>query len=117
MTGWRKVEVVLGEEEVLILDMNDFGDLSKVNSSAIGQSKKREEIIDKVKVKTTIYNGEDDFEAVDLKATGVLKTIGDPEKAQADGHKRKIQVEKQVKMEAFTPNLNNLSSFIGQVKA
>ena len=113
--AWRKVEVVLGEEEVLILDMNDFGDLSKVNSSAIGQSKKREEIIDKVKVKTTIYNGEDDFEAGDLKATGVLKTIGDPEKAQADGHKRKIQVEKQVKMEAFTPNLNNLSSFIVQV--
>ena len=78
--AWRKVEVVLGEEEVLILDMNDFGDLSKVNSSAIGQSKKREEIIDKVKVKTTIYNGEDDFEAGDLKATGATKTIGAPEK-------------------------------------
>ena len=45
MTGWRKVEVVLGEEEVLILDMNDFGDLSKVNSSVIGQSKKCEEIL------------------------------------------------------------------------
>ena len=110
----KKIKLVFGEEKALILDKNDFGDLSKVSLSAIGQSKKRE-IIDEVKVKTTIYNGEDDFEAVDLKATGVLKTIGDPEKAQADGHKRKIQVEKQVKMEAFTPNLNNLSSFIVQV--
>ena len=111
----KKVKLEVGDDGALILDLNDFRDLSKVGPSAIGQSKKREEIIDKVKVKTTIYNGEDDFEAVDLKATGVLKTIGDPEKAQADGHKRKIQVEKQVKMEAFTANLNILSSFIVQV--
>ena len=113
--AWRKVEVVLGEEEVLILDMNDFGDLSKVNSSAIGQSKKHEEIIDEVKFKTNSYNGEDDFEAGDLKVTGFLETIRAPEKARVDGDKKKIEEEKHVKMEPFTPSLNNLSSFIVQV--
>ena len=111
----KKVKLEVGDDGALILDLNDFRDLSNVGPSAIGQSKKRKEISDEVKFKTKRDNGEDDFEAVDLKATGVLKTIGDPEKAQADGHKRKIQVEKQVKMEAFTPNLNNLSSFIVQV--
>jgi len=110
----KKIKMVFGEEKALILDKNDFGDLSKVGLSAIGQSKKRE-IIDEVKVKTTIYNGEDDFKAGDLEVIEVSMTIGAPEKVKVDGDKKKIKVEKQVKMEPFTSNLNNLSSFIVQV--
>ena len=110
----KKIKLVFGEEKALILDKNDFGDLSKVSLSAIGQSKKRE-INDEVKVKTTTYNREDDFKAGDLKVTQVSKTIGAPEKVKDDGDKKKVKVEKQVKMEPFTPNLNNLSSFIVQV--
>ena len=110
----KKIKVAFGEEKASILDKNDFGDLSKVSLSAIGQSKKRE-LIDEVKVKTTTYNGEDDFKAGDLKVTEVSKTIGAPEKVKDDGDKKKVEVEKQVKMEPFTPNLNNLSSFIVQV--
>ena len=110
----KKIKVAFGEEKASILDKNDFGDLSKVSLSAIGQSKKRE-IIDEVKVKTTIYNGEDDFKAGDLEVIEVSKTIGAPEKVKVDGDKKKVKVEKQVKMEPFTPNSNNLSSFIVQV--
>ena len=111
----KKVKLEVGEEETLILDLDNFRNLSKVGSSANGQPKNRKEIIDEVKVRTTTYNGEDDFAAGDLKATKALKTIGAPEKANVDGDKKKTKVEKQVKMEPFIPSLNNLSSFIIQV--
>ena len=111
----KKVKLEVGEEETLILDLDNFRNLSKVGSSANGQPKNRKEIIDEVKVRTTTYNGEDDFAAGDLKATKALKTIGAPEKANVDGDKKKTKVEKQVKMEPFIPSLNNLSSFIVQV--
>ena len=111
----KKLKLEVGHDGALILDLNDFRDLSKVGSSAIGQSKKREEMIDEVKFKTNSYNGEDDFEAGDLKVTGFRKTIRAPEKAKVDGDNKEIEEEKHVKMEPFIPNLNNLSSFIVQV--
>ena len=111
----KKVKLDVGDDGALILDLNDFRDLSNVGPSAIGQSKKRKEISDEVKFKTKRDNGEDDFEAGDLKVTGFLKTIRAPEKARVDGDKKEIEEEKHVKMEPFTPSLNNLSSFIVQV--
>ena len=113
----KKVKLEVGDEEALILELDliNYRVLSNEGSSANGQPKKRKEIIDEVKVKTTTYNGEDDFEAGDLKVTGVLKTFGAPEEAKVDGDKKKLKVEEQVKMEPVTPNLINLSSFIVQV--
>ena len=111
----KKVKLEVGNDGALILDLNDFRDLSKAGSSVIGHSKKREEMIDEVKFKTNSYNGEDDFEAGDLKVTGFRKTIRAPEKAKVDGDNKEIEEEKHVKMEPFIPNLNNLSSFIVQV--
>ena len=87
----KKVKLEVGDEEALILDLNDFRDLSKVGSSAIGQPKKREEMIDEVKFKTNSYNGEDDFVAGDLKVTGFRKTIRAPEKARVDDVKKHCQ--------------------------
>ena len=52
----KKVKLEVGEEEALILDLSNYRDLSKVGSSANGQSKKRKDIIDEVQFnRTSVY--------------------------------------------------------------